>query len=230
MKFHPALFYALSLLSLPVMAENERYNQVDFSSEAEYEVANDMMTATLGIEVNEPQPAGVAQQINTTLNAELKKAAAFSVVKASSGNQTTYPVYGKNNRRIEGWRGHAEMHLESRDFKAMSELIAQLQEHMQLEDINFALAVDTRQRVENTLITEAIDAFKKRASAVCDAMGGTGGYKIVRMSINHGGNYPIPRPMMALATMAGAGIPAPQFAGGESAMSVQVSGTIEVTR
>lgn len=228
MKFHLALFSALYLLSFPVLAEYERYNQVDFNSEAERKVDNDMMIATLSIEINESKPANVAKQINATLNSELKKAAAFGSVKVSSGNQTTYPVYGKNSRKIESWRGHAELRLESLDFRAMGELIAQMQEQMQLEGINFTLAVDTRKQVENTLISEAIDAFRKRAGAVSVAMGGTG-YKIVRVAISYGGEYSGPRPMMLRAALSDSAMPAPKFAGGESSIKVQVSGTIEVT-
>ena len=230
MKFRFMLLWALSLLSFSVLAENERYNQVDFSSEAERKVVNDMMSATLSIEVNESKPASVAKQINSILNAELKRGAAFSNVKMTSGNQVTYPVYGKNNRKIEGWRGHAELHLESLDFKAMGELIAQMQEQMQLEGVNFSLAENTRKQVENMLISEAIDAFRKRASAVSAAMGGTG-CKIVRMTIHHGGTYPMPspRPMMARAKISDSEMDTPKFEGGESTIKVQVTGTIEVT-
>lgn len=223
-----ALFYALSLLSLPVMAANERNIRVDLTSEAECEVDNDLMTASLSSEYNDPSPTIVAGQINIALNTELKEAAAFSGIKASSGNQTTYPVYGKNNRKIEAWRGHAELRLESHDFKAMGELIARLEGQMQLQDIQFAPSVETRQEAENTLITKAIDAFRKRASTISTAMGGKG-YKIVHMSINHDGGSPSPSPMMAPLANSEAAIPAPQFAGGQSTLMLQVSGTIEVT-
>ncbi|MBI1174647.1 MAG: DUF541 domain-containing protein [Sideroxydans sp.] len=225
MKFHCVLLCALSLLSLPALAEEQRYDQVDFSSKAEQEVANDLMTAILSIEVNDARPDRVARQINATLNEELKTAATFSGIKAASGDQTTYPVYAKNSRKLEGWRGHAEIRLESRDFRKMGELIAQLQQDMQLQGIQFSLAADTRQQVENTLITKAIDTFKIRAKTVSAALGGVS-YKIVHLSISNGGGYP--RPMLGRAVMADAAIPAPQFSGGESTMSVQVSGTIQV--
>jgi len=227
MKFPVMSFCVWSLLSFPAFAAEERYNQVDFSSEAERKVVNDLMSATLSIEVNESRPASIAKRINATLSAELKRAAASGSVRATSGNQSTYPVYGKNNLKIEGWRGHAELRLESQDFKSMGELIAQMQEQMQLEGVHFSLAADTRKQVENSLIGEAIDAFRKRASAVSAAMGG-GGYKIVRMSISQGGTYPGPRPMMARAALSDAAMPAPEFAGGESTIKVQISGTIEV--
>jgi predicted secreted protein len=226
MKFRFAVLCALSLLSFPVLAENQQYDQVDFSSSAEQEVANDLMTATLGIEVNDASPARVAQQVNATLNDALKKAAAFTAIKASSGSQRTYPVYGKNNRKPDSWRGNAEIRLEGRDFGKMGELIAQLQPNMQLQDVRFLLATETRQQIENSLITKAIDAFRQRAKAVSSAMGGVG-YKIIHISINNGG---YPRPMLGRAAMAEAIAPTPQFSGGESTMSVQVSGTIQVVR
>lgn len=227
MKFPAILLYVWFLWSFPAIAATESYNQVDFSSEAERKVVNDLMSATLSIEINEPKPASIAKRINTMLNAEFKRAAAFGTVRVTSGNQSTYPVYGKNNLKIEGWRGHAELRLESQDFKSMGELIAQMQEQMQLEGVHFSLAADTRKQVENTLIGEAIDAFRKRANAVSAAMGGSG-YKIVRMSINQGGTYPGPRPMMARAALSDTAIPAPEFAGGESTIKVQISGTVEV--
>ena len=223
MKFRFVVLCALSLLSLPALAENQRYDQVDFSSSVEQEVANDLMTATMSVEVNGAKAADVARQINTTLNAALRKAAAFSSIKASSGNQRTYPVYGKSNRQLESWRGHAEIRLESRDFEKMGELIAQLQQNMQLQDVQFSISTEIRQQVEDALIAKAIAAFKQRAKKVATAMGGMG-YKIIHISINNGG---YPRPMLAMAKAA---IPAPQFAGGESAMTVQVSGTIQVVR
>jgi len=223
MKFRFVLLCILSLLSLPALAEKQPYDQVDFSSSVAQEVNNDLMTATMSVEVNGTRPDAVAQQINTTLNAALKKAAAFSGIKTASGNQRTYPVYGKNNRKLEGWRGHAEILLEGRDFGKMGELIGQLQSTMLLQGVRFTLAPETRQQLENTLIAKAIKAFRQRAKTVSAAMGGVD-YKIVHISINNGA---YPRPMLAMAKAA---IPAPDFAGGESTMRVQASGTIQVVR
>ena len=80
------------------VAEPAVYNRVDFQVEAAREVANDLLTATLVVDIQDKQPARVAQQMNAALNDALKKAAAFSAVKASSGNQHTFPVYGRNNQ------------------------------------------------------------------------------------------------------------------------------------
>jgi len=220
------LLYSLLCCSSPVWAETGSYNQVDFQVEAGREVANDLLVANMSVEIQDKQLARVAQQINTVLNEALKKAAAFSMVKTSSGNQQTYPVYGKSNQ-IEFWRGRSEIHLESRDFKAAGELIMQLQSAMQLTGVQFVIAPDTRQKTENELISEAIKAFQARADAIRAALGARS-YKIVRFAINNGSMQP--RPPVALmrsAVMAESAIPVPEFSGGETRATVQINGTIE---
>jgi len=218
-----ALLFGSLFASGWALAEPALYNRVDFQVEAAREVANDLLTATLVVDIQDKQPARVAQQMNAALNDALKKAAAFSAVKASSGNQQTFPVYGKNNQ-IEAWRGHGEIRIESREFRAAGELIMQLQSTLQLGGVQFSVAPDTRARIENALITEAIKAFQQRAEAIRTAVGAKS-YKTVHMGINSGmPNYPMP---MMRAAKVSSSISAPEFAGGDSRMTVQVNGTIE---
>lgn len=207
-------------------AENEPYNRADFQVDAAREVASDLLIAVMSADIQDKQPARIAQQLNATVNDALKKSAAFKTIKLSSGNQNTYPVYGKNNQ-IDAWRGHAEIRLESRNFKDAGELIMQLQQNMQLGNVQFALAPDTRTQIENTLITEAIKAFQMRADAIRAAFGATS-YKVVRLSIS-GAGIPPYRPNMAMrAALSESAIPAPEFAAGDSRISVQINGTIEM--
>lgn len=219
-----------SLLSVNLLAQasdSDTYNRVDFQVEAAREVANDLLVASMSVTIQDRQPALVAQQLNTALNDALKKASAFSTVKASSGNQNTYPVYGKNNQ-IDAWRGHGEIRLESRDFKAAGELIMQLQTALQLGGVQFIVAPDTRAQAENALIGEAIQAFQSRAVAIRTAVGAAS-YKTVHFSINSSGMPPrYPMAMMRSPAMAEAAIPAPEFAAGESRLTVQINGTIEM--
>jgi predicted secreted protein len=212
--------------SLAAQAETEAYDRVDFQVEAAREIANDLLVANLSVEIQDKQPARVAQLLNTAINDALRKAAAFSKIKTSSGNQSTYPVYGKSNR-VDAWRGRGEIHIESRDFKAAGELIMTLQNTMQLSGVQFIVAPDSRAQAENSLIGEAIAAFKARADAIRSAVGASA-YQTVRFSINNG-SQPQPRVMMMRsAAMADAAIPAPDFAAGESRLTVQINGTIEL--
>lgn len=221
-----ALLCCLLLLYGGVHAENEPYNRVDFQVEASRKVANDLLVASMSVTVQNSQPVYVAQQINMTLNNALRISASFSNVKVSSDNQRTYPVYGKN-KQIEAWRGQGEIRLESRDFKAAGELIMQLQSSLQIGSLNFTLAPDTRRQTESVLVTEAIKAFQMRAEEVRAAVG-MNSYKNVRFSINKEMPPQPFRVMQRAAPMAEMAIPEPEFAGGETHMTVQVSGTIEL--
>lgn len=219
-----------SLLSVNMLAQasdSGTYNRVNFQVEAAREIANDLLVANMSVTIQDKQPARVTRQLNTALNDALKKASAFSTVKTSSGNQNTYPVYGKDNQ-IDAWRGHGEIRLESHDFKAAGELIMQLQATLQLGGVQFTVAPPTRAQAENALIGEAIQAFQARAVAIRTAIGAAS-YKIVHFSINSGGMPPrYPSTMMRGAAMADAVTPAPEFAVGESRLTVQISGAIEM--
>jgi predicted secreted protein len=222
-----AVLCGLLLLHGWVHAESEPYNRVDFQVEAAREVANDLLVTNMSIDIQDKQPARVAQQINTALNNALKKAAAFGNVKVTSGSQNTYPVYGKNNQ-VDAWRSHAAITLESRDFKAAGELIMQLQSTLQLNGLNFTLSPDSRAQTESELIAEAIKAFQARADAIRSAFGARA-YKTVHFSINGGIPPQYPRALMRAAPMmAETAIPQPEFAGGDTRMTVQVNGTIEL--
>lgn len=222
-----ALLFGLLFFNLTAQAEAEPYNRIDFQVEASREISNDLLTTMMSVEFQDKQPARVSQHLNAALNAALQKTAAYSTVKATSGNQNTYPVYGKNNQ-IDAWRGHGEIRIESRDFKAAGELIMQLQNTLQLSDVQFSISPDTRATVESALITEAIKAFQSRADAICQALGARA-YKTVHFTINNGGmppRYPV-APMRSRA-VADTEIPTPEFASGETRMTVQINGTIEI--
>lgn len=223
-----ALLCSLLSASLPAQAsDSDTYNRADFQVEAAREVANDFLVTSMSVEIQDQQPARVAQLLNSALNDALKKAAAFSTVKASSGNQNTYPVYGKHNQ-IDAWRGHGEIHLESRDFKAAGELIMKLQSTLQLNRVQFTIAPDTRAATENALIVEAIKAFQARAEVIRAALGEKS-CKTVNISINSDGMPPqYPVALMRGTAMADEAIPAPEFAGGASNITVQINGTIEM--
>ena len=221
------LFTFLVLATTPVYAEdNNPYNRVDFNVEASREVQNDLLVARMAIDVEDKLPANVAQKLNVTLNDALKKAAKYTNIKTTSGNQSTYPLY-TNNSHVNGWHGRGELRLESHDFKAVGDLIAELQSTLQLSNVQFMISHYLREKVENNLITEAIHVFQSRADAVRSAMGAKS-YKTVHFSINQGGSQQ-PYPMVAM--MRGAAIAdavaTPEFAGGDSRLTVNINGTIE---
>ena len=235
MTFRTLLALAASLAAAAVLAQprpkpepEPRYNRVDLQAEVSREVQNDLMTASLYAEANDPSAAQVADRLNRVTAQSLTVAGEFKSVKARSGYTHTYPVYDRANK-LAGWRGRAEIRLESKDLPAMAGLIGKLQSTMQLGQVAFLVSPELRRQTENELIGEAVAAFRGRADIATKAIGGKS-YKIRRVGINTGGMAPGPRPMLAQRALAAAAaeVAPPTFEGGTSTIQVAVNGTVEV--
>lgn len=217
---------ASSPLALAAEPTPPRYNAVTLQAEVQREVPNDLLNATLYVEINDATPAGVADAVNRRVNDALRVAREHKDVRARSGNNQTYPVYSKGNQ-LQGWRGRGEIRLESRNFEAASALIGKLQASMQLGGIQFTVAPESRRTAENELITEAIAAFKARAEILKSALGGRG-YKLQQLNVSTGHAAPPPRFAVARAAPATQDVAPPSFEAGLSVVSVSANGTIEL--
>lgn len=232
--FHPALLHIAVLIlaaagpaAAQPASEPVKYNTVDLQADAQREVGNDTLNAVLFVELNDADPVKLADSLNRIAAEGAAAAKEFKSVKVRSGNNQTFPVYDRT-QRLTGWRGRAELRLESRDFQAAAALIGRLQSRMQLGQIGFSVSPEVRKSAENEIIGEGISAFRARAEIVRAALGGRG-YKIRRLSVNTGGGFMPPRPLMARAAVSSSeSVAPPPLEGGVSQISVSVSGTIEV--
>ena len=223
------LFLSVLVLAAPLASAQEtgqpRYNLVTIQAQAQREAQNDLLNATLYVEVNDSSSAAVANAVNKTVNEALRVAKEYRNVRVRSGNNRTYPVYSRSNQ-LQGWRGRGEIRIESRDFEAASALIGKLQSGMQLGGISFTVAPDTRRALEDELTVEAIAAFRARAEVVRNALGGKG-YKISRLSIA-GGHVPVQPFAVARAAVSSAEVTPPSLEGGVSQITITANGSVEI--
>lgn len=229
-----ALFASLLSLSSPLALADAApvYQRVEFSTEVARTIDNDLLQASLSIELSDKDAGKLAQEVARQLNAAMKKAGRYPSVKTSSGNQNTWPLYSTHKgapSKLEGWRTRAEIRLESTDFKAAAELIAALQETMQLSGIRFSVAPDTRKALEDSLTREAIAAFRQRADTIRSAWSAKS-YRLVQMNIgNSSPDYSPRMPVMMSMKVADAeAVPAQDMAGGDSRIVINVNGSIEL--
>lgn len=204
-------------------ATEPRYNSVELQAEAQREVQNDLLNAVLFVELNDANPATLANAVNKSVNEALRIAKEHKNVRVRSGNNQSYPVYAKGNV-LQGWRSRAEVRIESRDFEAASALIGKLQATMQLGNLSFSVSPEARRTIENELIT----AFKARADIIKTALAGRS-YKLQRLNVSNGYNAPQPRfAMAARMTAAAPEVAAPNLEAGVSVVTVNAGGAIEV--
>lgn len=200
---------------------------VDLTAEASRPATNDMVRATVFAEASGNNPAELARRVNQEITEGLKVIKAKPGILVKSGRQSTFPVYGQN-QKIDSWRIHSELILESRDAAAVSELLGQLQQmRLAVSGVSQLPTPETRQKVEDEATREAIAAFRQRAAVVAEVLGKP--YTIRHLSIQQSGQMP-PMPIMraSRAMAANAAPPPVPMEAGESLVTTTVSGQVEV--
>jgi predicted secreted protein len=221
----------IGLFSASVFAQESTPERriINLQADISRDVKNDQMLATLFTEQTNLNPTALAKDIANVMNDATEIAKRFPTVKISTGSQNTYPLYNEKNK-LTGWRSRAEVQIKSTDFKAASELVAQLQAKMQLEQVRFDVSTEQRQNIENQLLTEVSAAFQQRASLLQKAWNASQ-FELVRLDINTSSDQPQPYPMMyardASAKMEGAVAPQ-QVEGGNSQIRVSANGSIQL--
>ncbi|WP_227526043.1 SIMPL domain-containing protein [Psychrobacter sp. FDAARGOS_221] len=219
---------ALALTSQTAQAEPTGYNQISFSVDASQEVQNDEVTATLYKKAQASSPKLLATELNKAMNQAMNTAKRYPKVIATTGSQNTYPRYDDNGK-ITGWTGTVSIDLKSNDFASASELVAQLQQNLVVQNIQFGISEEKQKQVKKELIKKASLEFKDQAKSLTETWD-MSGYQVVNVSINSNGGY-YPRPVMMMrdsAATKSSAPPAQSFEGGNSRLSVTANGTIEL--
>lgn len=211
-------------------AEPTGYDQLSFQTEVKEEIANDEVRASLYKKAQANDAKTLATTLTTSINKALAIAKRYPTVTVSTGQQSTYPRYDKDDKII-GWTGQANIDLKSTDFAATSQLIADLQETLVMNNLNFGVSEIKKDALEQKLMTDASRAFQQQAKNLTRAWDARG-YRVVTVNLNTGNNYP--RGMHTSMTMkdasAESSVPSQNFESGNSTISVTANGTIELTK
>jgi predicted secreted protein len=228
----PIVALLLLMLLGPAYAQSPspdlKGSRINLDARSSEEVDNDVMRATLFVEMEDADASKLAEKINQASNDALKMAKGFAGLRTKTSGYSTYPVTDKN--KIVRWRSRSEIAIEGEDFRRMSEAIGKLQTIMQLGAVSFSVSPAKRARVEEALTQSAIAEFLRKAEAATKGFWGTN-FDVLEAAIStDGGNMPPPRPMVMMKSMSSADAPAPDFEGGSSRITVTVNGAILIPR
>jgi predicted secreted protein len=218
----------LLLVCLPVMAdEPTHYDRVQLSASATGTVNNDTMTATLSTQDEGQNTARLANEVNERIQWAVREVRKHAGLKVRTQAYNTQPIYNKNV--ITGWRVSQSIQIKSHDAALLSDMLGTLQERLNLTGISFSVSPELRESSENSLISEAIAAFKQRAKIIAQDLGHSS-HRLVSMNVSTSGGQPYyeSRGMMMEAMPAPVAMAAPVVEAGESQLSVSVSGEIEL--
>lgn len=219
---------AASAVAFAQNGTSSRENVVSLSASASDMVANDEIQATLYVEEQHEDAANLADSLNRAMNAALKTAKAYPSVAVSTGQQSTYPNYSKNNRII-GWQGRGQIHLTSNDLAQTSKLIAKLQSSMKLENVRFSVSDEKREQIETQLMQQASQKLQARADALLPVWQAKS-YQLIHLQLNTNSRYAAPVAYGARMNMADAAVSSQNFASGESKVTVTAKGRIQLQK
>ncbi len=218
----------LACAVIPAYAAEPRepvYDQFSLQASAQSEVENDLMRVMMQVQHENRDAAVLAGKINADMQWAIEQLATFDSIVYRTENYTTYPKY--EQQRVVGWRSSQTLSLSSSDFEAVKRAVQILQGRLQVSNMVFLARDETRRLAEDKLINEALDNLKHRAGIVQQNMGADG-YRIMHMNIDTG-RYAGPRPRMEATMMRSAAADvAPAVEGGNSKISVTVSGQIQL--
>lgn len=197
--------------------------EIKLQTAASTQVETDLMVVRMAADVEDTDPAKLAQTVNDAIAWALKQAKSHPDVTVRGGAYSTYPVYKKQT--ISHWRGVQQLILESGDPVQLGELVGKLQEKLLIQGVDYRLSQDRRANTENELIERALTLFKQRAALVQTNLGAQS-YRLHTLNIRTEPQEIQPRLMQGVAAVsAEQGKPA-QLTPGYKHLKVLVSGSI----
>jgi predicted secreted protein len=229
----PTLLFALYLAAglahaqAPSPETDLKATRVNLDARASMEANNDVMRATLFVEMEDTDATRLADKVNRATEDAVRLVKGFTGLRVKTSGYTTYPLTDKN--KIVRWRSRSEVQVEGEDFRRMAEAIGKLQAIMQLGNVDFSVSSAARAKAEEALTQTAIAEFLRKAEQVAKGFKGTG-FKVLEASISTDGAFIPPRPMMMKSMAAAEAVAAPDLQGGTSRVTVSVNGSILIPR
>jgi len=187
--------------------------------------ANDEVVVNFLIVAEGPLPKPLQQKVNRISQA-VDKRLAKEKLKLKTTDRRMEPQWDRQHSRRIGWRLTQSAQATSQDLDAVSEWVQAIEElGVQLQGVSYRVNSKTMRAVQNELRMQAVASFREKAAAMAKALSAPS-YRI--MSLQTSQAQPVyPRQgRMVMAAMEAMEPPAMQA--GESKITVNVSGNIEL--
>ncbi|HLR13318.1 MAG TPA: SIMPL domain-containing protein [Burkholderiaceae bacterium] len=227
-----AMFSLMAALAAPALADtaeqasaSQDQPTASLQASASQEVAQDWLRITLQAQVSDASRQNVSSELNKQLDQALTTARehAGQDIRVQSGNYQVWPATDDKGN-ITTWRGRGDIHLESADFDAVSQLAGELGDDMAVAGMDFSVSPKKRAEIENDLLEEAVQQLLDRASRLATAFG-YASYRLREVSLGGGGNQyaPVARQMADASSLKAQSI---AVEGGTEVISLSVQGSV----
>lgn len=235
---------ALTLLCAPaVFAEDVKVKEtagttVTLSASDQKKVSQDLLVASLRIEVDNKDSRKVQDDINKAMKAALDLAKAEASIKVSTGSYYVYsydpnpsptPLSNAEMKKRNVWKGSQTIDLKSKDAEKILDLLGKIQDMgFVMNGLNYTLSPELAEAQKDELLAGALKKIQDKAALVTKILGRSG-YEIADLTID---NSYMPQPPVAMMSMARGGrmekadMAAPVAAPSEEDVTLSVSARI----
>jgi predicted secreted protein len=212
-----------TLLDIP-----EGATLITLSATEQMEVEQDLLIATLSIQVENANPRNVQDEINKIMRSAVDEAAKVESVKAST-QQYRVNEYdrnrGKGARRDMIWRGQQNLQIKGKQADDLLELAGKLQNMgMTMNGLSYTLSPEKLEESRNVMLEAALEKLLEKARRTARVIGKSE-TEMLKINVDMGNNYrPQPLRHASMArSMDSAKMSAPVAAAGESMISLTVT-------
>ena len=206
-------------------------NVLQVSASASAEIPQDLLAVTLTVQRDGTEATVVQSQLKQVLDAaltEARKAARPGLLDVRTGSFSVSPRYSIK-AGISGWQGRADLILEGRDITAISQLSGRLP-GLVVTGVGHGLSREAREKAEAEVAAQAIARFRARAESYARQFG-FAGYTIREVSVGQAdAAVPVPRMRAMAVAAAGAAEDALPVEAGRTTVTVNVGGSIQMTK
>lgn len=223
-----ALALALPAHAAPDAPPRER---LSLSASASAEVTRDLLGVAFSTTREGTDAAGVQTALKQALDAalaEARKVAKPGQVDVQTGSFSLTPRYDPKTGKINGWQGSAELLVEGRDAGSIAQLAGRVNT-LTITRVGYSLSREAREKAEADISAQAIARYRAKAADYARQFG-YGGYVVGEVNVS--ADEPAPRPMMMMKAMRAtvAADEALPTEAGKAVVTVNVSGTVQLTK
>jgi predicted secreted protein len=201
---------------------------LSLTATATIEVPKDLMSVVFSVTRDGTDSAAVQTQIKQALDAalaEARKAAKPGQVDVQTGTFSLSPRYSQKGV-INGWQGTAELRVEGRDMPAIATLAGKINT-MTVNRVEYGIARETREKVEQEAAAQAIAAFRAKAASASKLFG-YADYSVREVNVSTNEQVPMPYRGEAVMAMKSADAAPLPVEAGKGTVTAVVNGAVQM--
>lgn len=217
---------AVLFLSTSLAWGDDGSTVLQITAHAEHEVENDLMTVSMKAERRATEVSQATSEVNRIMHDALEQVRRTPSIDPRTLGYSTSPVYDRDRSRTDpvAWQVTQALELKGENFEQLTSMTATLQDMgLTITNIQFSISQETRQKLQQELLVEAIRKWQQTAQTMGAALGAS--HIFPKEITLHDDGFAPPWPVLTMRA-ADETMASPAIEAGRSTLRVTVSGQV----